>query len=221
MSKKIGLIVLVLLALLLSACELSASTPPAAASNNQPQASPTLGGMNLLEVAASGTAVALGTGAPMDSTPALVILDATPSETPLAGLSGDTALPSPTTDPLAVSTPLPPQTDRPATYTLKEGEFIFCLARRFNVDPDQTLSLNGLWDSETIYPGLTVKIPATGSFPGVRALRAHPATYTVQTGDTIYSVACKYGDVEPMNIAAVNGLPEPYDLAVGAAIQIP
>jgi LysM repeat protein len=113
------------------------------------------------------------------------------------------------------------QTARPATYTLKEGEFVYCLARRFDVDPDQILALNGLVDSETIYPGTTLKIPSTGSFPGTRALRAHPATYIVKADETVYSIACLYGDVDPLNIAAVNGLSAPFTVTVGAQIQIP
>ena len=66
-----------------------------------------------------------------------------------------------------------------------------------------------------------MKIPASGSFPGARALKAHPATYTVQTDDTIYGIACLYGDVAPLNIAAVNGLAAPYNLTTGSQIKIP
>lgn len=246
MSKKIGLIVLLVLALALTACERAASTPPAASptvKSDFPQPQATSVGMGVVEIAASQTAIAL-TGVPQ-GTPILVVDDTlagtgTPTPTPTllgglpqiltptatGGLGISTALPSPTTNPNAIVTnttqPQPTvQTTRPATYTLKEGEFVYCLARRFNVDPDQILSLNGLKDSETIYPGLTLKIPSTGSFPGPRALKAHPATYVVRADDTIYSVACQYGDVDPLNIAAVNNLAAPYTLTVGSQIQIP
>ena len=114
------------------------------------------------------------------------------------------------------------QTNRPKTYVMNNGnEFIFCLARRFDVDVVETLKLNGLTDSEILSPGFVLKIPQSGHFNGPRALKAHPATYIVQSGDTIYSIACLYGDVDPMNIAAVNGLVAPYSLTVGAQIQIP
>ena len=154
---------------------------------------------------------------------------ATATATPLGGVQPtlDPLLPTPTGNPAGLATVTRPaaqptvQTARPATYTLKQGEFIFCLARRFNVDVEQTLALNGLYDSETLQPGLNVKIPASGNFVGARALKAHPATYTVQRGDSIYSIACLYGDVDPMNIAAVNGLAAPYNLTAGAQIQIP
>jgi len=237
MSKKLGLIVLVILALTLSlsACEKPASTLPTPTAKNkvkQPQAAATGVGMGMIEIAASQTAAAL-TNVPL-GTPALIV-NGTATATPPGGIpqivtptgthasSVDTALPSLT--PGIINTALPPQPtvqiNKPATYTLKEGEFVYCLARRFNVDPDQMLSLNGLIDSETIYAGLTVKIPTSGSFPGQRALKVHPATYTVQADDSIYSVACLYGDVDPINIAAVNGLAAPYNLTTGVQIRIP
>ena len=67
-----------------------------------------------------------------------------------------------------------------------------------------------------------LKIPQTGhTFPGTRALHPHPATYTVKTGDTIYNIACYYGDVDPMAIVAANSLIAPYTLTAGQSLQIP
>ena len=110
----------------------------------------------------------------------------------------------------------------PSTYTLQSGEFPFCIARRFNVDPGELLSLNGLSQNSTFSPGITLKIPQTGHpFPGNRTLRAHPATHTVTSGETIYSIACEYGDVDPSAIAYANGLTAPYKLTPGQTLQIP
>jgi hypothetical protein len=72
-----------------------------------------------------------------------------------------------------------------------------------------------------VSPGETLSIPTSGTFPGPRALLTHPATYTVFGGETVYSIACRYGDVDPMGIAAANGLSSPYTLSPGATIQIP
>lgn len=115
------------------------------------------------------------------------------------------------------------ETVRPASYTLQKGEFPYCIARRFNVNPADLLSLNGLTvaQSTALRPGLVLNIPQTGVFGAERALLPHPTQYTVQSGDTIYSIACKYGDVDPINIAAVNGLGAPYTLTVGTVLQIP
>lgn len=110
----------------------------------------------------------------------------------------------------------------PASHTLRRGEFPYCIARRYNIDPDDLLRANGLWRGMIYRGGLELKIPASADpFPATRALRAHPASYTVQTGDNIYIVACYYGDVDPLAIAAANGLAAPYTLTPGAVLSIP
>lgn len=95
---------------------------------------------------------------------------------------------------------------RPAEWTLRKGEFPYCIARRFDVDPSALLSLNGLSNGNIFYPGRTLKIPQSGSFPGNRALRSH-TTYTVSSSsETLYSIACLFGDVRPEDIASRNNL---------------
>jgi LysM repeat protein len=116
-----------------------------------------------------------------------------------------------------------PAGSRPASYTLQPGEFVYCIARRFDVDPDAILALNGITDSQTIYPGLVVKIPQSGSpFPGNRMLRNHPASYTVTGADeTVYSVACAFGDADPAKIAQNNNISVGAALTVGQTLNIP
>jgi LysM repeat protein len=218
MSKKFGLIILVVLALSLSACvrAVPQAAPQATATNgSMPVAQATLSGMEVVQLAGTQTAQAQsGTpAAPSDVLPTLTPVGPTPE-------AASTAMPTPV--PAVVVPQATVQTTKPGTYALKEGEFPYCIARRFNVDPDQLLSLNGLSNGQTFYTGLTLKIPASGgTFPGSRAIKTHPAQYTVRVGDTVYSIACQYGDVDPVNIAAVNGLAAPYKLTIGAQIQIP
>jgi hypothetical protein len=72
--------------------------------------------------------------------------------------------------------------------------------------------------------GTTLKIPQTGNpFPGTRALRSHPDTYTVADPTlTVYGVACAYGDVDPAAIVQANpGLSLNSPLTVGQQISIP
>jgi LysM repeat protein len=111
---------------------------------------------------------------------------------------------------------------RPSSYTLQAGEFPYCIARRFNVNPDDLLSANGLTEGSSVYPGTALTIPQTGSFPGDRTLNPHPDTYTVDTADaTLGSVACYYGDVSPQDIAAANGLSLSSSLSIGQQLTIP
>ena len=215
MSKKYSLILFVVLALMLGACTRAASTAPQTTAATPPADFPqpvATSGMNIIETAGTQTAIATAglpiptasgneTQAPVVNTP-----DSNASSTPL---------PTPTPE---ISTPVPQpvvQTSKPASYTLHEGEFPWCIARRFNVSPAELLALNGLpADGQTYYAGLTLKIPQSGNtFPGARALKPHPAQYVVRSGDTIYSIACLFGDVDPVNV--------PGGLTTGATIQIP
>jgi hypothetical protein len=112
---------------------------------------------------------------------------------------------------------------KPTSHVMHRGEFPYCLARRFDVHPAELLALNNLSDGYRIGVGSTVLIPQSGSpFPGSRALRNHPATYVVLAPDeTLYSVACLYGDVDPNAIATANGIPTDAALYTGQPLQIP
>jgi len=110
----------------------------------------------------------------------------------------------------------------PTEYSVKAGELVFCLARRFDVDPNDIISLNGLSADGALRVGDVLKIPQTGSWTlGERSLMAHPTTYTVQAGETIYTIACKFGDVYPEEIIAANRLEAPYEVSAGQTLQIP
>lgn len=126
------------------------------------------------------------------------------------------------TTPTITGTPWPtPTPGYPATYTLQEGEYCYCIARRFNVNPDDLISANSVCSANYQTPGTVLTIPQSGSFPAARARVTHPATYTVRAGDTIYSIACGYGDVDPNIIIAANGLTSPYTLTSGTTLNIP
>lgn len=241
MSKKYVQIFLVVLALTLSACTRSASSAPAATLTpkaNFPKPVAT-SGMNAIEIAGTQTAVAtaglpIPTSAGTEAGP-----PANPTFTPLAGINltpiasqpaANTPLPSPTVEPAApvvVNTPVPQLTagpiGKPTTYVLHEGEFPYCLARRFDVNPNELLALNGLSSGQSEYvAGTSLTIPQSGEvFPGQRTLKTHPAQYTVLAGDTIYSIACEFGDVDPMGIVGANNLSGTYNLTTGTDIQIP
>jgi LysM repeat protein len=116
-----------------------------------------------------------------------------------------------------------PTASQPATYTLQRGEYPYCIARRFNVDPGELLVLNGMLNRETFYSGMVLQIPQTGNpFPGERRQRVHPAIYTVSRADeTMHTVACEFGDVYPEVIAQANGLSMDSVLSIGQQLNIP
>jgi LysM repeat protein len=184
---------------------------------------------------------------PVEGTAVMDTLYALSTQTAMAAQQGQPTLPIPPesqpTQPVIETTNLPPSIPEPtqtpvptqpaivaptatpglpASYTLRKGEFPFCIARRFDVNPTEMLQLSGLPVAQTYPPGTVLRIPQNGSpFPGNRTLRARPTTYVVQSGDTIYSIACLFGDVAPEAIAFVNNLAKPFTLTAGQTINIP
>jgi len=238
-SMKRGAIIastLLLVSMMLSACNQAYSQPPVATNTpidqskslfTTPLSEPTLSDVKKF---GTQTAIAAGTVLPVTETPAVGITPQageTQTPTPLVELN-PTASPTAT---LAVSEPTKPATAatlipsaaKPATYTLQNGEFPYCIARRFNVDPDELLSVNGLVDSQTLYAGKVLTIPQTGNpFPGSRVWHNHPDTYTVDaSSETIYGVACYYGDLDPASIAQANGISVGASLSAGQKLNIP
>jgi LysM repeat protein len=224
---------LMLIAVVVSACKTPYSTPPAATStinatslfetpiNQTP-------GINMSDVANFMTSTALASsGTPQaiaTQTLAVGTQDLSASASPTALVTTNPAV-TPTTT-LAVSGTLPtsaPVGSRPSSYTLQRGEFPYCLARRFDVDPSELLARNNLTTAQAynLATGTVLSIPQSGSFPGSRALAAHPTTHTVSSGETIYGVACKFGDVDPSAIAQANNLAVGAALTAGQQLSIP
>lgn len=210
MKSKRTLLVLmiVLLTFGATACKMPASKPPATATVEGGFPVPGQGTetMGIFESIATQTAQAGGGQGAVQPTPTAVVVITE-------------AQPTPEKPAVVVSTATP---GIPTSYTLQKGEFPYCVARRFNVNPSEVLSLNGLNANSVTYAGQKLAIPQTGhKFPGDRSLHNHPATYTVKSGDTIYTVACYYGDVDPMAIVQANSLESPYTLKSGQSLQIP
>ena len=131
-----------------------------------------------------------------------------------------TAIPTPT--PTSAPTPTLQALTRPQSWAVQGGETVYCLSRRFDVDPGDMLSINNLYAGSMLNIGDVLLIPQTGSWPGGdRQILEHPDTWTVTAGETVYEIACAYGDVWPEHIIQANGLTEPYDLSEIETLQIP
>ena len=231
MPNKKFLMVIAIGALILSSCTMSYPGTNATPIPTNPFTKPmATDKMTDLQKYATGTAMektAIAEGKPTSTlTPEGVEeVDVTPSITPTPGGSV-TEVTATNTSALGgfPTFTLVPVTGRPAQYTLQAGEFPYCIARRFNVDPYDLLALSGLTldQANSLDPGTVLKIPQSGSFPGTRALRPHPTTYTVTSSDeTFYSIACLFGDVDPSQIAQANGIALGTFLATGKVLNIP
>lgn len=204
------LIITVIGALLLTACERSATRAPrdnAATDGEIPFPVSTQSQIMVDILAATQTAQAAEAAASGEKSQPAAEPTAKPTEQP---------------QPEEVEEEPEPTPGLPTTYTIRENEFLFCIARRFNVDVAEFLAINGLSMDYYAQVGDRLTIPQSGKpFNGQRALKAHPTDYTVVAGDTIGKVACYFGDVDPAAIYAANGLEEGAKLQPGQVLQIP
>ena len=222
--------------ILLSACVRPASTPPKSQSVSGtttaefPVPGTTEDVMSQLESLATQTAMALSGGTPGAQQTPVATLPAPGTAAPTAAEVQPTAEQPSAAQPTAESTQAPAQPQvvvptrtpgRPSSYTLKGGEHPYCIARRFDVNPTEMLNMSGLSAGGVFPPGTVLKIPQSGSFPDGRSLKNTPDTYSVSSGDTIYSIACLYGKVDPLEIAYANNLTSPYTVKVGQELYIP
>lgn len=222
---------LLLVALLVSACEQPYSTPPAGTNTpidpnsffSTPIPSQPANMQDVETITTQTAAAGLPTQTPGGPTATMAVVTGA-TATPIINLPvTSTATQAVVVVPTSTSVPAG---SRPTTYTLKQGEFPYCIARRFNVDPDDLLSASGLSgaQSDSLSTGTVLTIPQSGSFPGDRSWHDHPATFTVGVTydtNTVYGVACYYGDIEPSVIAQNNGISVDATLTAGQTLNIP
>ena len=69
-----------------------------------------------------------------------------------------------------------------AKYIVKKGDNIYEIARKYNIDPNQLLKLNGLNSSDIIYPNQELLIP-----------NANVKIYVTGEGDTLNKIIGELG----------------------------
>jgi len=84
-----------------------------------------------------------------------------------------------------------------STYIVQPGDTLFLIAQRFDITAADITAANSL-HSSTIYPGQALTIPSKSS-------SAANSTYIVQPGDTLFTIAQKYG-TNHMQLQKANNL---------------
>lgn len=101
-------------------------------------------------------------------------------------------------------------------YVIQPGDTLFEIARRLGITLDELLALNPqITDPSRIQPGQVINIPARVAPP------PPGRTYVVQPGDTMYSIARRFGVSLEELIAANPQIPDPSRLTPGQRINIP
>ena len=108
--------------------------------------------------------------------------------------------------------------DSPTTHTVAWGETLYSIARAYGITPQALANANRVDVNSWVYAGQRLTIPS-GSNPN-----ADPATpggyYTVRAGDTLFSIATRFGTTVGA-IAAANDLPANGVIYVGWTLKVP
>lgn len=115
-----------------------------------------------------------------------------------------------------VSEPTAPTVPNTNEYTVVSGDTLWKIAAKFNTTIAEIVKLNNLDPNKYLYIGQKLKVPAAGSTEPVQ----QPVIYTVQSGDTLWKIAQKFGTTIDAIVKANNLDPAKY-LYIGQKLTIP
>jgi len=111
---------------------------------------------------------------------------------------------------------VPPSSGQQSTYTVQSGDTMYSIASRYGTTVAAIAQANGIVNPAYIRPGQVLIIPgSTGEAPSQGS-----NTYVVQPGDTLTSIAARYGTTV-WAIVTANNLPNQNWLSVGQTLIIP
>lgn len=97
-------------------------------------------------------------------------------------------------------------------YTVMPGNTLWGIANFFGTTVEEIVSYNDIENPEFIIPGLVLKIPATIP-PDM------PAVYIVRPGDSLWTVANRYG-LKLHDLKALNKIDNPNMLYPGQKLKL-
>ncbi|MEI7555330.1 LysM peptidoglycan-binding domain-containing protein [Candidatus Chlorohelix sp.] len=110
-----------------------------------------------------------------------------------------------------------------STYRVQRGDTLSDIAVRFNVTVSEIAQANGISNVNNIYAGQELKIPTHGQTDSATSSASQTTgdeAYIVQAGDSLTSVANKFG-VSLSQLASANNLSVMSYLYIGQTIRIP
>lgn len=105
--------------------------------------------------------------------------------------------------------PKPAPKPSTSTYTVKRGDTLGSIAKRYGTTWQALQKLNGLKNANLIYPGQKLKVKGA----------AAKQYYTVRRGDTLSGIAARYGTTW-QNLQRLNGIKNPNIISVGQKVRV-
>jgi murein DD-endopeptidase MepM/ murein hydrolase activator NlpD len=115
-----------------------------------------------------------------------------------------------------------PENAEPIVYTVKEGDNLWNISRKYGVSVEVIVDINNFRDKDFLSLGQKLEIPAIGGGVSNSNQKQEPTiiTYTVVKGDTLWSISQRY-DVKMTSIISVNNLKEISRLSIGQKLKLP
>ena len=151
------------------------------------------------------------TATPVTPTSTPTATPVTPTDTPTVTPTGVPPMPTPTSTPALTVTPGPCT----YTYVVRTGDTLWSIARRFGTTVQAIIQANGIINPNYIRIGQVLCIPG-----GTPPPTPPPTIYIVQPGDTLWSIARRFGTTVEA-IAWVNGIINPWYIYIGQRLVIP
>jgi murein DD-endopeptidase MepM/ murein hydrolase activator NlpD len=121
--------------------------------------------------------------------------------------TGAQPTPETTPEPTAQATPV-----RPPSHTVEDGETLTSIAALYEISIADLLLVNGLDESDLIFPGQTLLIPgAEGT--------SIPTSYVVQAGDTLEAIAYRFNTAVEV-VATANRMVSSESLFAGQSLAV-
>jgi LysM repeat protein len=108
-------------------------------------------------------------------------------------------------------------------HLVASGETLYGISVRYGITETELASANNLRDRDTIFVGQEVIIPIStvdSQTTEVSRSVTNIGNHVVQAGETLFSIASRYG-VSPNSIVASNGLINPAHIEAGQTLIIP
>jgi len=116
----------------------------------------------------------------------------------------------------------PPEKAEPIVYTVKAGDNLWNISRKYGVSVEVISSVNNLKEKDLLSLGQKLEIPAIGGGVSKSNQKQEPTiiTYTVVKGDNLWSISQRY-DVKMNTIISTNNLKEISRLSIGQKLKLP